>query len=68
MFLLPPLALLDIHLALGLLARGPLHDAPDQLEARVVTVHGQLQWLKVEPYTPRQPVWVPSPKTRVIGG
>lgn len=34
------------------------------LEARTITVRGQLQWLKGEEGGPRQPVWVPSPKTR----
>lgn len=34
------------------------------LDAQTITVRGQLQWLKVDPAKPRQPVWVPSPKTR----
>lgn len=34
------------------------------MDQRPITVRGQLQWLKVEPDKPRQPVWVPSPKSR----
>jgi integrase len=33
-------------------------------EQRTITARGQLQWLEVELDKPRQPVWVPSPKSR----
>lgn len=34
------------------------------LDARTITVRGQLQWLKVEGSKTRRPIWVPSAKTK----